>query len=1435
MKSVKWTKVLTGLIIMMFAIVMTLGMRIGVAWAGESRGQFYFDGTNLPAEEDRKTFLYTVSTVASYSESQSINVIKEETGKYAFDFDKDNVMDMRITYSDGDIQTIEILDGMRNISMNYDSDTDGILDSYRYEFISDNAFIRMRGGSRDYYNSFVIRCLNTVTINANDGKFSDNATSKTFSVRVGDTLAETDAYQDLLDENGNPVLTRSGYKLDGYVTADTEENFDPETDPVNSNIAVKAVWKQVYTIRIYANNGKFSDNSTSKDIRVGSGEKISDSDDYQSLMGEDGALGIKRDNYELAGFSTSSSTSYSSASLINSAAFADTVITGDKTYYAIWRPYYTITINANGGAFPDEAVSKSIKVLAGTKIRESADYAALLQEDGTFNITRDGYELEGFSTSSSTSYSSAIMSTLTDATSNGNKTYYAIWRPYVTVTIDARVGAFPDNETSKSIKVLAGTEIGESADYAALLQEDGTLGLTRDGYQLVGYSTYNYSSYSTYSSSQISSLSVLQNTYVSSDRTYYVVWRKICTVTVKANGGKFYDGTTEKKYTLLEGETTSGYIPLSYDYYDYYVSREGYVYDGLYKSSGSSWSSSTKVTGDVDLMVGWIKYIRMTVDANGGTYPDGTYYHSTRVRAGSNIYVGDWEIWNCVKKGYKIAGLATDPAGKGEVKVVPGGEFIMLSGGYYDFVPSGPFYLEGNYDEDFTIYIKWEESDDLQIDSGYQYYWILMGQEQELYCNASGDGLTYQWQISTTGGSSYENIAGANEKKFTVSSTDLQAAGLKEAYYRCKVTDSYNRSKTGKEYDVQTCYGFVQSPPALLSVEAGETPVFSVKPCEGYTSLEWQAEDAVGNTIDLSTISGVTGIDTDTLSLEGDLSWAEGASFRCVMTVGSDSYESSWSTIYSGPSAEQIDITIPEPKNGKETAGSMPTVQADSKFRVASSEWYLAGDELDDTLSGEEWQMKYNKLAGRTFDDGWYLAVVELCPSNYFEEPVPIVPGKTKIVVNGKEISSNHIVRYTEDGFKVRIYVPFFVVGNLSTATVTLPYENVEYTGEAFTPEPTVKLKNRTLTAGTDYTISYSDNTEAGTARVIITGMEEINGSIEKTFTITPVNLATSTVSVTGEFVFNRKKQTPKPVVKISGKVLNQNKDYTLVYQNNMDAGTATVTVEGKGNYTGSKSAKFTIVPTGLKDENVMVPDQIYTGDDLKPSATITSDGAVLKEGKDYTASYKNNRYAGTATVTIVGQGNYTGTVNRKFTISKATRTITADSFVRNTNMKKKQTINVNAKTIGGKLSYSSSNKEVTVSKSGKITIPKGFIGRSTISIVSDATENCEKYVKKITVTVKPLSVKLKNVKNSAKGKMTVKWKKSSDKNASGYQIQYADNKNFNKARKVNVKGYRSTSKSVGKLLKGKTYYVRIRTWKKVGSKTFYSDWSKEKKVTIRK
>ena len=95
---------------------------------------------------------------------------------------------------------------------------------------------------------------------------------------------------------------------------------------------------------------------------------------------------------------------------------------------------------------------------------------------------------------------------------------------------------------------------------------------------------------------------------------------------------------------------------------------------------------------------------------------------------------------------------------------------------------------------------------------------------------------------------------------------------------------------------------------------------------------------------------------------------------------------------------------------------------------------------------------------------------------------------------------------------------------------------------------------------------------------------------------------------------------------------------------------------------------------------------------------------------------------------------------------------------------------------------------------------------------------------RKIPFVINPRGMKLSSLK-AGKSLLTVKWKK--DSKIDGYEIQYGLKKNFKGAKKVTVSKAKTTSTTLKKLKSGKTYYVRIRSYKKVSGKTYYSAWSK--------
>ena len=153
---------------------------------------------------------------------------------------------------------------------------------------------------------------------------------------------------------------------------------------------------------------------------------------------------------------------------------------------------------------------------------------------------------------------------------------------------------------------------------------------------------------------------------------------------------------------------------------------------------------------------------------------------------------------------------------------------------------------------------------------------------------------------------------------------------------------------------------------------------------------------------------------------------------------------------------------------------------------------------------------------------------------------------------------------------------------DISECTVNLSGTSFAYTGSAIKPGVTVKDGNKTLTANTDYTVSYSDNINAGTGRVTITGINDYTGSVQKTFTIaadTRTDISGCKMTIRSGSIFNYTGSQVKPtvVVKDGNTTLANGTDYTVTYSNNVNEGMATLTVTGKGNYKGSLSRRFAI------------------------------------------------------------------------------------------------------------------------------------------------------------------------------------------------------------------------------------------------------------------
>lgn len=204
----------------------------------------------------------------------------------------------------------------------------------------------------------------------------------------------------------------------------------------------------------------------------------------------------------------------------------------------------------------------------------------------------------------------------------------------------------------------------------------------------------------------------------------------------------------------------------------------------------------------------------------------------------------------------------------------------------------------------------------------------------------------------------------------------------------------------------------------------------------------------------------------------------------------------------------------------------------------------------------------------------------------------------------------------------------------------------------------------------------------------------------------------------------------------------------------------------------------------------------------------------------------------GTAQITVTAQSDdyYNEAVKTvNITVGKATGTLTTKAKITVNTAIGSKAFNLGAKaTAGMKVSYVSSNKKVaTVSSNGIVSVKGTGIATITVTATGD---NYNTVTKKITVKVAPKkqSVKVK----AAKKKLTATWTK--DKNATGYQLQIATNKNFKSAKTYTVTSYKTYKKTISKLKSKKTYYAKVRAYKTSGKTKLYGAYSAVKSCKVK-
>jgi len=496
--------------------------------------------------------------------------------------------------------------------------------------------------------------------------------------------------------------------------------------------------------------------------------------------------------------------------------------------------------------------------------------------------------------------------------------------------------------------------------------------------------------------------------------------------------------------------------------------------------------------------------------------------------------------------------------------------------------------------------------------------------------------------------------------------------------------------------------------------------------------------------------------------------------------------------------------------------------------------------------------------------------------------------GTASVIVNG---SGNYTGSVTKD-FQI-------VPADISNYEVTLYNDSFDYDGTA-KEQRYVRLYSGTrwLSEDTDFTVTYANNVNAGTASAILTGTGNYTGSVTKDFTIKPLDISRYSASLSQySYTSDGTEKCPDVTVTYGDKTLAAGTDFTVSYKDNVKEGTATVTITGAGNYTGIINTTFTITAAPDKDDSDAGKDNPGKDDSGKDDSgkddsgkddsgkddsgkgdsgkddsgkddSGKNDSGKDDSGKDNSGkddsgkdnSGKNDSDKGNQNSSTPGNnnnnnnGNTSGNndqnnngqnnnntnnnnnnqnnssnneANNDTAITPVPAVINA-SDITLTKSKKKANI-ITSIESDGKVSLKSSNTKV-VKISGTKVIPVNP-GKANVTITVAAGTRYAAASKTVTITVIPAKTSLRSVKSKTAKQATVTWKKA--KSISGYQISYSQNSSMKKAKALTVKGS-ATRATLKKLVSKKKYYVRIRTYKVVSGKKYYSKWSSKKSVKIR-
>ena len=270
--------------------------------------------------------------------------------------------------------------------------------------------------------------------------------------------------------------------------------------------------------------------------------------------------------------------------------------------------------------------------------------------------------------------------------------------------------------------------------------------------------------------------------------------------------------------------------------------------------------------------------------------------------------------------------------------------------------------------------------------------------------------------------------------------------------------------------------------------------------------------------------------------------------------------------------------------------------------------------------------------------------------------------GKTKITIKAAG-NANYNPR--------TVFLTVKVIGQELTKArtkITLSKYTYTYDGRKKAPVVTVKYRGKKLKKNRDYKVSYQNNVNAGKATVVVKGIKQYDGTLNKTFRIKKAKNVL-VASISNNYVDLHKKVYVK-VKKANGKITYRSDKFKVASVDSNGVvtgkknGTCNITVTAAGDinhYEGSKKFNIKVGTRDVNDKSckmtIAKKEIVYDGSPQLPYVNVTYDGKTMVVNRDYILKYSNNKNAGLATITMKGKGKYKGTRKLKFRIYKAYQT----------------------------------------------------------------------------------------------------------------------------------------------------------------------------------